>query len=399
MKTLAIIPARGGSKRIERKNIKLFGGVPIIAYSIRAALGSGCFDEVMVSTDDEEIAAVARQYGASVPFMRSEKTSGDYATTADVIREVLGEYAKRGIVFDALACIYATAPFVTAKRLSDAYDILKDGTAQAAFTCVEYSYPVQRGLVIGDNGRIRMKYPEYADSRSQDLQKTYHDAGQFYFTTVKSFEECGSLWGPDTYPVILPETEVQDLDTPTDWKLAEMKFSLLGFPSRFNVGDYRFVSYPELEPAVSELMRRGRNSEDVRKQMVNTGEISAESHRKFVECLATRRDKQYYAVFYNGEPIGSVTLERLGEECMERGIWLFEKYRGKGHARRMLTLLYGYLSSLMAIKNIVTKVRKDNEASRALEESLGAQKVREDDGFIHYQLRSGDIAVAESREG
>lgn len=227
MKTLAIIPARGGSKRIERKNVRPFAGVPVIAYSIRAALDSACFDEVMVSTDDEEIAATARKYGATVPFMRSAATADDFATTADVIREVLDRYEKEGRRFDAIACIYATAPFVTADRLRQGFGIIERGEARAAFSCVEYSYPIQRSLVIAPDGRIGMKFPEYADTRSQDLSKSYHDAGQFYFTTVSAFRECGSLWGPDTRPIILPETEVQDLDTPQDWIIAEMKYAVL----------------------------------------------------------------------------------------------------------------------------------------------------------------------------
>lgn len=386
MRTIAIIPARGGSKRIERKNIKEFAGLPIIAYSIREAVRCGCFDEIMVSTDDDEIASVAREYGASVPFMRSAETSDDFATTADVIREVLAEYEKRGERFDALACIYATAPFITAARLRDAFGLIESGRTQAAFTCVEYSYPIQRSLIIDGDGRVSMKFPQYAVARSQDMQKSYHDAGQFYFITVGAFEAWGSLWGSDTMPIILPETEVQDLDTPTDWKLAEMKFSLLGFPARFSADGYEFVSYPELDEATSELMRDGRNNKDVRMQMVNTGEISLESHKKFVEGLKSRRDKQYYAVYCNHDLIGSVTLERAGTDTMERGIWLFESHRCKGHAKRMLRSLYEYLSSQLAVKTIETKVRKENEASQALENSLGAKKVAEDPNFLHYTL-------------
>ena len=387
MRTIAIIPARGGSKRIERKNIKDFAGLPIIAYSIREALRSGCFEEVMVSTDDEEIAAVARSFGASIPFMRSPETSDDFATTADVIREVIREYEKRGQAFDALACIYATAPFITAERLADAYAMIESGKSKAAFTCVEYSYPIQRSLVIDKEGRVGMKFPEYATARSQDLETTYHDAGQFYFITLDAFIKWGSLWGPDTLPIVLPETEVQDLDTPTDWKLAEMKFSLLALPNRFVVSDYNFRAYPELDEATSELMRIGRNRDDVRKQMVNTDEISVDSHNKFVKGLKSRRDKQYYAVYFGDAIIGSVTLERTGDDSMERGIWLFESHRGKGHAKRLLVNLYDYLSSKLSIKTIETKVRKENEASQALEKSLGAQEISEDTEFIHYILK------------
>lgn len=233
MKSLAIIPARGGSKRIPRKNIRDFLGMPIIAYSIKAALESGVFEEVMVSTDDEEIAEVAKRYGASVPFIRSKETANDYATTADVINEVLDTYSKLGRTFDNVACIYATAPFVTATRLKAAIEILNSGIADSAFTCVEFSYPVLRGLVINEQGKIHMKWPEFKNSRSQDLEKIYHDAGQFYLSTVNSFKKSNGFWGENTAPIVLPELEVQDLDTLTDWTLAEMKYRLLEKNEKF----------------------------------------------------------------------------------------------------------------------------------------------------------------------
>lgn len=226
MKRIAIIPARGGSKRIPRKNIKDFLGMPIIAYSIKAAIESGIFDEVMVSTDDAEIAEVAKQYGASVPFLRSKETANDYATTADVLNEVLKSYEAKGMEFEVLCCLYATAPFVTAEKLREASNILEVGSFDSAFTCVPFSYPVQRALQINDNGRISMKWPEYKSSRSQDLPTFYHDAGQFYFANVQSFKDTNGLWGDNTAPIILSELEVQDLDTLTDWAIAEMKYKI-----------------------------------------------------------------------------------------------------------------------------------------------------------------------------
>lgn len=227
MSAIAIIPARGGSKRIPRKNIKDFLGKPIIAYSIEEALMSGVFNEVMVSTDDDEIAEIARKFGASVPFMRSEETANDYATTADVINEVLNAYASDGQEFDVVACIYATAPFVTKERFQEAMKLINAGSFDSVFSCVEFSYPVLRSLIIDSDGRISMKWPEYKDSRSQDLEKFYHDAGQFYFSKVESFKNASGFWGTNTAPIILSELEVQDLDTPTDWVLAEMKYRLL----------------------------------------------------------------------------------------------------------------------------------------------------------------------------
>lgn len=226
MRSLCIIPARGGSKRIPRKNIKPFMGKPIMAYSIEAALKSELFDEVMVSTDDEEFAEVARQYGASVPFLRSEATANDYATTVDVLLEVLETYKQQGKVFDSICCLYSTAPFVTSERLKEAYSKLSDNI-DACFTMVEYSYPIQRSLKINEVGQVEMKYPEHLKSRTQDLEKVYHDAGQFYFVKTKTLIEEKTVWCKHTAPLVLLELEVQDLDTLTDWQLAEMKYELL----------------------------------------------------------------------------------------------------------------------------------------------------------------------------
>lgn len=226
MKNLCIIPARGGSKRIPRKNIKPFMGKPIIAYSIEAALQSGIFDEVMVSTDDEEIAEVARRYGANVPFLRSAETANDYATTADVINEVLAEYQVLGKKIDVFCCLYSTAPFVTSERLVQAFGRLID-EVDACFTMVQYSYPIQRSLRINQQGCVEMAFPEHLKSRSQDLESYFHDAGQFYFVKVDAFAEEQTLWCQRTAPLILSELEVQDLDTETDWQLAELKFQLI----------------------------------------------------------------------------------------------------------------------------------------------------------------------------
>lgn len=225
MKNICIIPARGGSKRIPRKNIKHFMGKPIIAYSIDAALKSDLFEEVVVSTDDNEIAEVAIKYGAKVPFMRTAETANDYAGTDDVILEVLEMYKERGKEFDTFCCLYPTAPFVTSEKIFKAYTELNE-KIDSIFTCVAYSYPVQRSLHIVD-GKISMVQSEYFDARSQDLETIYHDAGQFYIATINSYLKEKKIWGANTAGFILSELEVQDLDTLTDWTLAEMKYKLL----------------------------------------------------------------------------------------------------------------------------------------------------------------------------
>ncbi|MFI3213895.1 MAG: pseudaminic acid cytidylyltransferase [Eubacteriales bacterium] len=226
MKKIAMITARGGSKRIPRKNIKEFLGKPIIQYSIETALASGVFDEVMVSTDDKEIAEIAKAVGASVPFFRSEATANDFATTADVIEEVLMEYEKMGQSFDLACCIYPTAPFIEKERLVEAMTLLEESQGDTVMPVVQFSFPPQRCVIIQD-GKLQPKYPECMPMRSQDLEPQYHDSGQFYCLNVKSFLTQKTVVMKNTYPVILSDLEVQDIDTMEDWKMAEIKYQIL----------------------------------------------------------------------------------------------------------------------------------------------------------------------------
>lgn len=218
---IAIITARGGSKRIPKKNIKDFCGKPIIAYSIEAALESKLFDEVMVSTDSEEIASVARKYGANVPFMRSEETSNDFATTTDVLEEVFSEYEKRGVSFDLAVCIYPTAPFVTARKLKEAMELMNNEQVDAVTPVVRFSFPPQRAFVIR-KGLLEYQYPEYRLTRSQDLESIYHDCGQFYIMKVDNV--INKKVKQRIVPYIVSELEVQDIDNEDDWKIAELKY-------------------------------------------------------------------------------------------------------------------------------------------------------------------------------
>lgn len=225
-KTVAIITARGGSKRIPRKNIKDFLGYPIIKYSIDAALRANCFDEVMVSTDDKEIAEIAEKLGAKVPFLRSQATSNDHATTADVLEEVLLEYKKRGIVFEYLCCIYPTAPFVTPEKLVRAMSLLIERGADSVLPITRFSYPIQRALKI-EEGLAKMIWPENYNARSQDLMPAYHDCGQFYCMKTRSLLTQKKLFAEYTIPIEIPESEVQDIDNEEDWLIAEMKYRIL----------------------------------------------------------------------------------------------------------------------------------------------------------------------------
>ena len=226
MRKIAIITARGGSKRIPRKNIKEFCGKPILAYSIEAARESGLFDTVMVSTDDGEIAEIAGQYGAQVPFYRSEKTANDFATTNDVLLEVLAEYEKRGERYEIGCCLYPTAPFVTARKLQDAMTKLEESDADTLIPVVPFSYPPQRAMLVKE-GRLVFAYPRYLDSRSQDLEPHYHDVGQFYLFRTEAFQRNQKLMIGNILPYVISEMEVQDIDNQTDWEIAEMKYRVM----------------------------------------------------------------------------------------------------------------------------------------------------------------------------
>lgn len=222
MKNLAIIPARGGSKRIPRKNIRDFLGKPIIAYSIEVALKSKLFDEVMVSTDDVEIADVAKKYEAKVPFMRSEANSDDFASTVEVLLEVLDDYERIGKTFDNVCCIYPTAPFITVQDLRSGYRLLEDATS--VLPVVEFEFPILRAFKKNENGYIEYAWPEYENSRSQDLDSFYHDAGQWYWMKVSSLLELKTLITPKTKSIIKSPLTVQDIDKIDDWKIAELKY-------------------------------------------------------------------------------------------------------------------------------------------------------------------------------
>lgn len=227
MSKLAIIPARGGSKRIPKKNIKTFLGKPIIAYSIENAVKSGLFDEVMVSTDDADIAQIAKNYGATVPFFRSTKNSDDYATTIDVISEVIGDYKKRGKSFSHTCCIYPCAPFVTSERLKESFEKLEQKKMDCVFPVVRFGFPIQRAVKVNLQGKIEMFQPKYMETRSQDLEPSFHDVGQFYFFKTSKIIDERRLWTENTGFIELPELEAQDIDNLSDWELAEIKYKIV----------------------------------------------------------------------------------------------------------------------------------------------------------------------------
>lgn len=226
MRNLAIIPARGGSKRIPRKNIRPFLGKPIIAYSIETALRSQLFDEVMVSTDDDEIARIAKEFGANVPFFRSTENANDFAGTPEVIQEVIETYKNDEVYFDYCCCIYPTSALISESRLAEGFKLINEEGYDTILTILEYGHPIQRALKVVNN-RLQMIWPENEVKRTQDLQSTYHDAGQFYWIRVKSFLNNPTLITSNAYGVLVDEFEVQDIDNEKDWDMAELKYRAL----------------------------------------------------------------------------------------------------------------------------------------------------------------------------
>ena len=224
---IAVIPARGGSKRIPRKNIKTFCGKPMIAWSIEAALQSGCFDQIVVSTDDAEIAEIARQHGAQVPFMRPAELSDDHTGTTAVIAHAINWFAAQGQTPAQVCCLYATAPFVSADDLRRGLAVLTEQGSDYAFSVTSYAFPIQRAIRITAAGRVEMFNAEHFNTRSQDLEEAYHDAGQFYWGRAEAWLQGQMIFSPAAASVMLPRHRVQDIDTPEDWARAEWMFKAL----------------------------------------------------------------------------------------------------------------------------------------------------------------------------
>ncbi|WP_306353555.1 pseudaminic acid cytidylyltransferase [Flavobacterium sp. '19STA2R22 D10 B1'] len=226
MKKIAIIPARGGSKRIPQKNIKDFLGKPIIAYVIEAAIKSGIYDEVMVSTDSEGIAKIALEYGAKVPFIRSIENSNDFATTVDVLFEVIEWYKQKQIIFDYATCIYACAPFVNSQILHNSYDIIIKNNCDCVFPVLAYSHPIQRALKLTLDNKAIPFDDVNSNARTQDLERSFHDAGMFYTFNIEKLYKSKSLRTDDTFAIEIDELHAQDIDSEDDWVLAELKYKL-----------------------------------------------------------------------------------------------------------------------------------------------------------------------------
>lgn len=224
---ICIIPARGGSKRIPRKNIKEFHGKPLIAYSIEAAKKAGCFDRVIVSTDDEEIAKVARDWGAETPFVRPKAIADDYATTMDVIQHAIEWCENQAWQLSYVCCVYATAPFVQPDDINQGLSLLKKPGIEYAFAATSFAFPIQRAFYLDETEHVNMFQPEHLNTRSQDLVEAYHDAGQFYWGKVAAFKAKLPFFAPHSKPILLPRKRVQDIDTLEDWDIAEIMYTAI----------------------------------------------------------------------------------------------------------------------------------------------------------------------------
>ena len=224
----AVIPARGGSKRIPRKNIKEFHGQPMIAWSIQAALNSGCIDEVWVSTDDDEIAAIAQSYGAKIPFIRPANLADDFATTADVMQHAVQAYQTQYQQLpNYVCCLYATAPFVQRQDLQKGFELIQTKSLDYVFSATSYPFPIQRAIKLDKDGAVNMFSPEHFNTRSQDLEEAWHDAGQFYWGRSEAWLSKARIFSPQSSTVALPRFRVQDIDTSEDWQRAELMAQLL----------------------------------------------------------------------------------------------------------------------------------------------------------------------------
>ena len=231
---LCVIPARGGSKRIPQKNIKTFCGQPIIAYSIIAALESNCFDEVIVSTDDDAILQVARSFGASVPFLRPSKLSNDYAGTLSVVKHAIEWFEDKGLLSSEVCCLYATAPFVSSRSIKLAYNQMLKTKSDYCFTATSFAFPIQRAFRVTPKNHAEMFYPENYETRSQELEDAYHDAGQFYWGKAEVFKQLKPFFSKKASPYILSRQFVQDIDTLEDWRVAELMYQVMKNSGEFD---------------------------------------------------------------------------------------------------------------------------------------------------------------------
>lgn len=381
-KAVAVITARGGSKRIPRKNIKEFCGKPIILYSIEAALKSGVFDEVMVSTDDKEIADIARCAGASVPFLRSAENAGDMAATHQVVLEVLKQYEALGVQFDVVCCIYPTAPFLTAEKLQKSMEKLEESNADGVVPIVAYSFPPQRCFIVED-GAVRYRWEENRLKRSQDLETLYHDCGQFYLLRVDAFRQEQSMVLRHTVPVIMDEMEVQDIDNQEDWELAEAKF-LMKHAAKRGQPEEKDLMLRVVQMEDCRFLYELRNEEEVRGNSFHTEWISYEQHEQWFLKKLKQENTQIHILMKGAHAIGQVRTESVDGKA-EISYALIKEERGQGYGGWMLARLEKFAKE-NGLKELVADVKQQNTASRHIFQGLGYEERQTEYGYEYKKL-------------
>ncbi len=405
-KSVAIITARGGSKRIPKKNIRDFCGKPILAYPIEAALSSGVFDEVMVSTEDAEIAKIAQEYGARVPFLRSTEAADDYAPTADVLAEVLACYQTIGSEFQYACCIYPTAPFATGEKLRHAMECLERDGADSVIPVTAFSFPPMRGFWL-EGGKAKYAFPEFAPRRSQDIPSMYHDCGQFYCFQVGRFLEGRQLVTAHTQVIVVPEMEVQDIDNEQDWRLAELKYQLMRekMGGREDAETAGQVSEKrgwngegeghtvdgKFEAAVHHCFLREAkwgdmeqlflwaNDKKVRENSFSTAPIPYGEHRDWYGKKLKEEGTQIYIFCDSHLEVGTLRLE-FGTGGVEISYSIAPEYRGRGYGRELISLAEQEVRRWMG-KNegegisgkvvIKAQVKPGNQASKRIFKEAG----------------------------
>ena len=385
MPTLAVITARGGSKRIPRKNVRPFCGRPIIAYSIDAALASGVFDEVMVSTDDDEIAEVAVCHGAGVPFRRSSATSTDHTPTAPVVLEVLDEYHRRGCEFDRACCIYPTAPFVTAARLREASELLETSGADAVVPVTPFTFPIWRSFTI-DRDRLAFNWPEHALTRSQDLPPAYHDCGQFYFVRTSAFVSQRRLIMEHTRPIVVSPAEAQDIDTEDDWTIAELKYSLMLRSREQPVAERGPIALRAATLDDWARLLEWRNDPATRAASKRSDPVARDEH---IEWLTAALSNPRISLMIASDPardvvVGTCRLDRSRGREAEVSITIDPRQRGRGYATRLVAAAIAEASD---VDVLTAEIKVGNAASMRAFAANGFTPVGERDGLMYLERR------------
>jgi pseudaminic acid cytidylyltransferase len=378
-KRLCIIPARGGSKRIPGKNTGLFLGKPILHYSIEAAKASGLFDEIMVSTDDKSVAAEGLKAGATLPFYRSEKNADDFATTAEVLREVLERYAAQNIYFHEICCLYPTAVFTRPHHLIAGWGMLQEN-AEVVYPMLAFDYPIWRAIQKEEKGWVSFVWPEHAKSRSQDLPPVFHDAGQWYWLKTDAFMASGEILGGKAKGLKISRLEAQDIDDMEDWTLAELKYQKLlnqTSPNTYAAGKERLLGFIPVNESHGEMLLAWRNEDETRAQSVHTEPISTEAHWTWLRNKLKDPHHLMCMAIAEHMAIGVVRADKDAEGFWWLSWMVAPESRGKGYGKMMVKKWVQYLHCLP----IKALIKKDNLSSERIALEAGLVQISSESGF------------------